>query len=185
MMKQVQDMQAKMSDMQNRLGDVEISGQSGGGMITVTMNGKAEMRKIIIDPKLINPEDKEMLEDLAILTGGTVISDEKGMKLENCELEMLGRARRVISTKENTTIVEGKGGKDEIEKRIGSIKKQISEATSDFDKGAIQKAHDAHHTIILIDGRKLVDLMHQYIVGVQIKAIYEVKIIDDDFFEGE
>lgn len=66
MMKQVQDMQAKMSDMQNRLGDVEISGQSGGGMITVTMNGKAEMRKIIIDPKLINPEDKEMLEDLIV-----------------------------------------------------------------------------------------------------------------------
>jgi restriction system protein len=56
--------------------------------------------------------------------------------------------------------------------------------TSEFDKGAIQKAHDAHHTIILIDGRKLVDLMHQFNVGVQIKATYEVKMLDDDFFEA-
>lgn len=66
MMKQVQDMQAKMADMQNRLGDVEISGQSGGGMVVATMNGKAEMRKIVIDPKLISVEDKEMLEDLIV-----------------------------------------------------------------------------------------------------------------------
>jgi restriction system protein len=56
--------------------------------------------------------------------------------------------------------------------------------TSDFDKGAIQKAHDAHHTIILIDGNKLVDLMHQYNVGVQIKSTYDVKMLDDDFFEA-
>jgi DNA-binding YbaB/EbfC family protein len=66
MMKQVQDMQAKMADMQSRLGDVEVCGQSGGGMISVTMNGKAEMRKIVIDPKLISPDDKEMLEDLIV-----------------------------------------------------------------------------------------------------------------------
>jgi DNA-binding YbaB/EbfC family protein len=66
MMKQVQDMQAKMADMQNRLGDVEVTGQSGGGMIVVTMNGKAEMRKIAIDPKLIDASEKEMLEDLIV-----------------------------------------------------------------------------------------------------------------------
>lgn len=66
MMKQVQDMQGKMADMQNRLGDVEVIGQSGGGMVVVTMNGKAEMRKIVIDPKLINAEEKEMLEDLIV-----------------------------------------------------------------------------------------------------------------------
>lgn len=66
MMKQVQDMQMKMADMQNRLGDVEITGQSGGGMVVATMNGKAEMRKIVIDPKLIVPDDKEMLEDLIV-----------------------------------------------------------------------------------------------------------------------
>lgn len=65
----------------------------------------------------------------------------------------------------------------------GDTTKGVFVTTSDFDKGAIQKAHDAHHTIILIDGNKLVDLMHQYNVGVQIKASYEVKMLDDDFFE--
>ena len=80
-----------------------------------------------------------MLEDIAIVTGAKVISEEIGMKLENCELEMLGQARRIISTKENTTIVEGKGEKTEIEARIGAIKKQISEATSDFDKEKLQE----------------------------------------------
>jgi chaperonin GroEL len=82
---------------------------------------------------------KEMLEDVAVVTGAKVISEQVGMKLENVEIEMLGQARRVISTKENTTIVEGKGQKDEIEKRIGAIKKQISEATSDFDKEKLQE----------------------------------------------
>jgi len=66
MMKQVQEMQAKMGDMQNRLGDVEITGQSGGGLVVVTMNGKAEMKKIVIDPKLLQPEEKEMVEDLIV-----------------------------------------------------------------------------------------------------------------------
>ena len=66
----------------------------------------------------------------------------------------------------------------------GDTTKGVFVTTSDFDKGAIQKAHDAHHTIILIDGKKLVDLMHQYNVGVQIKTTYDVKMLDDDFFEG-
>jgi restriction system protein len=67
----------------------------------------------------------------------------------------------------------------------GDTNKGVFVTTSDFDKGAYQKAHDAHHNIILIDGNKLVDLMHQYNVGIQIKAIYEVKELDEDFFEGE
>ena len=67
----------------------------------------------------------------------------------------------------------------------GDTTKGVFVTTSDFDKGAIQKAHDAHHTIILIDGNKLVELMHQYNVGVQIRATYDVKMLDDDFFEGE
>jgi DNA-binding YbaB/EbfC family protein len=66
MMKQVQDMQAKMADMQNKLGDVEVTGQSGGGMVVVTLNGKAEARKIVIDPKLVSSQEKEMLEDLIV-----------------------------------------------------------------------------------------------------------------------
>ena len=67
----------------------------------------------------------------------------------------------------------------------GDTQKGVFVTTSNFDKGAIKKASDAHHTIILIDGIKLVDLMHQYNVGVQIKTIYEVKELDNDFFDGE
>ena len=66
MMRQVQDMQAKMAEMQNRLGDVEVTGQAGGGMVVTTMTGKAELRKIAIDDKLIDPSEKEMLEDLIV-----------------------------------------------------------------------------------------------------------------------
>jgi DNA-binding YbaB/EbfC family protein len=66
MMRQVTEMQAKMGEMQNRLGDVEVTGQSGGGMVVVVMNGKGEMRKITIDPKLLDPSEKEMLEDLIV-----------------------------------------------------------------------------------------------------------------------
>lgn len=67
----------------------------------------------------------------------------------------------------------------------GDTQKGVFVTTSSFDPGAVKKAHDAHHTIILIDGIKLVDLMHQYNVGIQIKVIYEVKELDNDFFEGE
>ena len=67
----------------------------------------------------------------------------------------------------------------------GDTNKGVFVTTSEFDKGACQKAHDAHHTIILIDGKKLVNLMHEFNVGVQIKATYEVKQLDEDFFENE
>ncbi len=67
----------------------------------------------------------------------------------------------------------------------GDTSKGVFVTTSTFDIGAVKKAHDAHHTIILIDGSKLVDLMHQYNVGIQIKATYEVKELDEDFFEGQ
>jgi len=66
MMRQAQEMQAKMADMQARLGEIEISGQSGGGLVSVMMNGKNELRKISIDPKLIDVEEKEMLEDMIV-----------------------------------------------------------------------------------------------------------------------
>ena len=82
---------------------------------------------------------KEMLEDIACVTGAEVISEEKGMKLENTEIAMLGSARKVISAKENTTIVEGKGDKVAVDLRITQIKKQIIDATSDFDKEKLQE----------------------------------------------
>ncbi len=82
---------------------------------------------------------KEMLQDIAILTGGQVISDEVGLKLENVELKMLGRARKVVATKENTTIIEGKGNKKEIDARIAQIKKELERTDSDFDKEKLQE----------------------------------------------
>jgi len=82
---------------------------------------------------------KSMLEDIAVVTGGTVISEEKGMKLENVELEMLGSARKVIATKETTTIVEGKGDKQVIDARVSQIKAEIKNATSEFDKDKLQE----------------------------------------------
>lgn len=82
---------------------------------------------------------KEMLEDIAILTGGTVISEEKGIKLENATLEMLGTAEKVTIDKDNTTIVNGAGEKETIETRIGQIKSQIATTTSDYDKEKLQE----------------------------------------------
>jgi chaperonin GroEL len=82
---------------------------------------------------------KEMLRDIAILTGGVVISEETGMKLENARLEDLGRAKKVIVNKENTTIIEGAGRKEEIEGRIKQIKEQIKETKSDYDREKLQE----------------------------------------------
>ena len=80
-----------------------------------------------------------MLEDIAILTGGQLISDELGMKLENVTVNMLGRARKVVIDKENTTIVNGAGKKKDIEARVGQIKAQIEETTSDYDREKLQE----------------------------------------------
>ncbi|HEX7954070.1 MAG TPA: chaperonin GroEL, partial [Burkholderiales bacterium] len=82
---------------------------------------------------------KAMLEDMAILTKGTVISEELGLKLENVQLKDLGRAKRVEVGKENTTIIDGAGEKSAIQGRIASIRKQIDEATSDYDKEKLQE----------------------------------------------
>lgn len=82
---------------------------------------------------------KEMLKDIAILTGGRLISEEIGLKLENANLEDLGHARKVIATKESTTIVEGRGEQADVKNRIGQMKKEIDESTSDFDKEKLQE----------------------------------------------
>jgi chaperonin GroEL len=82
---------------------------------------------------------KAMLEDIAVLTGGQVISEDLGIKLENVTLQMLGRAKKVTITKETTTIVDGAGKKKEIEARINQIKQQVEETTSDYDKEKLQE----------------------------------------------
>jgi len=82
---------------------------------------------------------KAMLEDIAILTGGQVISEDLGIKLENVTLDMLGRAKKVSISKENTTIVDGAGRKEEITARVNQIKQQIEETTSDYDREKLQE----------------------------------------------
>jgi len=82
---------------------------------------------------------KEMLQDIAILTGGKVISEEVGLKLANVSLSDLGQARRVIATKETTTIIEGRGSQQKIKERIAQIKQEIKETTSDFDREKLQE----------------------------------------------
>ncbi|BFT94000.1 MAG: chaperonin GroEL [Minisyncoccus archaeiphilus] len=82
---------------------------------------------------------KEMLQDIAIVTGGQVVSADLGMKLETLELDVLGKARRVVATKDNTTIVEGKGEKKDIDARVNQIKAQINVVESDFDKEKLQE----------------------------------------------
>src|SRR3989344_5643123 len=84
---------------------------------------------------------KEMLEDIAVVTGGKVISEEVGLKLENADVNMLGEASKIIATKDNTTIVGGKGPKDGIEKRAKQIKKQMEDTTSEFDKEKLQERY--------------------------------------------
>ena len=82
---------------------------------------------------------KAMLQDIAILTGGTFVSEELGMKLENVQLKDLGKARRVVVTKETTTIIDGAGKKEDIEARIKQIRAQIEETTSDYDREKLQE----------------------------------------------
>jgi len=82
---------------------------------------------------------KAMLEDIAILTGGQVISEERGMKLDKVTLEELGKAGRIVSTKDDTTLVDGKGKKKDIDARVSQLKTQIEKATSDFDKEKLQE----------------------------------------------
>ena len=79
------------------------------------------------------------MEDIAILTGGQVISEEKGLKLENTALDMLGQARQVRVAKEHTTIVEGRGTQEDIENRIAQIRRQLEEAEGDYEREKLQE----------------------------------------------
>jgi len=82
---------------------------------------------------------KEMLEDIAILTGGEVISEERGMKLDKTDVKQLGHAKRIVIDKENTTIVDGGGDKTEIKARTAQIRKQMEDSTSDYDKEKLEE----------------------------------------------
>src|SRR5690606_25489988 len=112
----------------------------GGALATLVVNKiRGALRVAAVKAPGFGDRRKAMLEDIAIVTGGKVISEEQGFKRENATLEMLGRAEKVNIDKDNTTIVNGAGKKAEIEGRINQIKAQIETTTSDYDKEKLQE----------------------------------------------
>ncbi len=112
----------------------------GEALATLVVNRlRGSLKVVAVKAPGFGDRRKEMLEDIAILTGGTVISEEKGYKLEDATLDMLGEAEKITIDKENTTIVSGKGAKENIEARVAQIKAQIEITTSDYDKEKLQE----------------------------------------------
>ncbi|MDP3697103.1 MAG: chaperonin GroEL [Candidatus Taylorbacteria bacterium] len=112
----------------------------GDALATLVVNKlRGNFNALAIKAPGFGDRKKEMLEDLAIVTGGQLISEEKGMKLEGVELAMLGKAHRIVSAKETTTFVGGKGKKQDIDKRVAQLKSQVAKSTSEFDKEKLQE----------------------------------------------
>jgi len=112
----------------------------GEALATLVVNKlRGTLRACAVKAPGFGDRRKEMLEDIAILTGGEVISEERGMKLENAKLEQLGKAKRIVVDKENTTIVDGEGDKKKIKERANQIRKQIEETTSDYDREKLEE----------------------------------------------
>jgi chaperonin GroEL len=112
----------------------------GEALATLVVNNiRGILKTVAVKAPGFGDRRKAMLEDMAVLTGGTVISEELGLKLENATLKDLGRAKKVESAKENTTIIDGAGDKKQIEARVKQIRVQIDEATSDYDKEKLQE----------------------------------------------
>src|SRR6059058_5278052 len=112
----------------------------GEALATLVVNNiRGILKTVAVKAPGFGDRRKAMLEDMAVLTGGTVISEELGLKLENATIKDLGRAKKVEAAKENTTIIDGAGDKKQIEARVKQIRVQIEEATSDYDKEKLQE----------------------------------------------
>lgn len=115
-------------------------GLEGDALATLVVNKlRGTFNALAVKCPGFGDKKKDMLQDIAIVTGGQVISEDLGMKMESIELVQLGRARKIISSKDNTTVVEGKGKKTEIEKRIQQIKNQIANEESSYEKDKLQE----------------------------------------------
>ena len=119
----------------------EVEGEALGTLILNRLKGV--FNTVAVKAPAFGDRRKEILEDIAILTGGEVLSEERGMTFENAELSVLGSARKVIATKDETTIIEGAGPKTAVEARIAQINKQIEAATSEYDKENLEKRRAA------------------------------------------
>jgi chaperonin GroEL len=112
----------------------------GEALATIVVNKlRGTLRIVAVKAPGFGDRRKAMLEDIAVLTGGTVISEEKGYKLDNAPIEYLGRAKKIVVDKDNTTIVEGAGVNDDIKKRINEIRVQIEKTTSEYDREKLQE----------------------------------------------